>query len=297
MERKIRVFGKAADTVECSFGRPFPSVPTSFLLVGPSGAGKGQVLLNLVLKFYAHKFDRVYCWSPSIYLDPQYLPLRRFLDKLTDQEKEPTYFEDFDAAKLAQILAEQKSIVQYTRERKMRTPQILLILDDMADSEIFSKRRGPLVMLATRGRHLNCSFVASVQKFNMVSMPIRVNCRNLCVWRLRNGKELALLLEELSGRYSSAEILELYRHATDKPFGFLFVRLDARDPKDLFWSNFEARLSINGRGSSSDLDDSDASSEAGGGDGGGPDLRPAQGPVRSGGAPRAVRAVAPRRAD
>ena len=44
---------------------------------------------------------RIWFFSPSIKLDPQYKTLVDLLDKMTDQSKEPTYSEDLDQPALA----------------------------------------------------------------------------------------------------------------------------------------------------------------------------------------------------
>jgi hypothetical protein len=53
---------------------------------------------------------------------------------------------------------------------------------------------------------------------------------------------MEILAEELSGFYPKDVILELYNHATADPYSFLFVRLDGKQKRDIFWLRFEARL-------------------------------------------------------
>jgi hypothetical protein len=65
----------------------------------------------------------------------------------------------------------------------------------------------------------------------------------MCVWRLRNHKEVETLCEELSGIYDAKTIMAMYEHATAEPYSFMFVRLDAKTRRDMFWLRFEARLS------------------------------------------------------
>ena len=64
----------------------------------------------------------------------------------------------------------------------------------------------------------------------------------MCVWRLRNHKEVETLCEELSGVYDAKTVMDLYRHAAQDPFSFMFVRLDAKTRRDMFWLRFDARL-------------------------------------------------------
>ena len=64
----------------------------------------------------------------------------------------------------------------------------------------------------------------------------------MCVWRLRNHKEVEILCEELSGVYDKNTLMELYREATADPYSFMFVRLDAKTRKTMFYLRFESRL-------------------------------------------------------
>ena len=109
---KITVFPNAAPTVPCPYGEPFPDLPSNWLLAAPSGQGKSQILLNLALKFYKDMFSRIWIFCPSILLDPQYKPLRDYLEKMTDQKKEPLMFEELDQGVLGKILEDQRRIVE-----------------------------------------------------------------------------------------------------------------------------------------------------------------------------------------
>lgn len=207
-----------------------------------------MIILNILLRYYKDAFARIWMFSPSIKLDPQYAPLRSYLEKMSDHDKEPLMFEDLDQSVLGKLLEDQRKITEECRKRKIKAPQVCVILDDLADrGDILTKRQGGsqgswLVSLATRGRHFGVTWIISSQVLNLVGTVIRKNCRCMCVWRLRNHKEVETLCEELSGVYGKDEIMQLYNHATQEPFSFLFVRLDAKTRRDMFWLRFEARL-------------------------------------------------------
>ena len=207
-----------------------------------------MIILNLLLRYYKDMFARIWIFSPSIKLDPQYEPLRKYLEKMADPKKEQLMFEDLDQAALGKILEEQRQITEECRKRKIKAPQVCVILDDLADrGDILTKRQGGdkgswLISLATRGRHLGVTWIISSQVLNLVGSVIRKNVRCLAIWRLRNHREIETIWEELSGIYSKDEILELYKHATSEAFSFLFVRLDARTRDNMFWLRFEKRL-------------------------------------------------------
>ena len=124
-----------------------------------------------------------------------------------------------------------------------------MVLDDLADrGDILQKRQGGtsggswLVSLATRGRHFGCTWIVSSQVLNLVGTVIRKNCRCMCIWRLRNHKEVETLCEELSGVYDKNTLLDMYRTATAEPFSFMLVRLDAKTRETMFYLRFEQRL-------------------------------------------------------
>jgi septin family protein len=61
-----------------------PSVPFRMIIAGPSGTGKSQLIQSMILDFYQDSwgksvFARVYIWSPSVFADPVWEPVRRFL--------------------------------------------------------------------------------------------------------------------------------------------------------------------------------------------------------------------------
>ena len=72
------------------------------------------------------------------------------------------------------------------------------------------------------------TWIISSQVLNLVGTVIRKNVRSMCVWRLRNHKDVETLCEELSGVYDKETIMELYKHATAEAYSFLFLRLDAK---------------------------------------------------------------------
>ena len=158
-------------------------------------------------------------------------------------------FEDYDHQALGRILEDQRQICEECRKRKIKIPQVCVILDDLADrGDILTKRQGAaaggshIVTLATRGRHFGCTWVVSSQVLNLVGTVIRKNCRAMCCWRVRNHKEVMTLCEELSGIYDQNTLLEMYRAATEEPFSFLFIRLDAKTRQEMFYLRFEQRL-------------------------------------------------------
>ena len=111
-DRSITLYPGAAPTEPCPYGPPFPDIPSNFLLAAPTASGKTQIIMNIILKYYRGMFARVWIFCPTTRLDPQYKPLIEYLEKMTDQKKEPLIFEEFDPVKVGHILDEQRAIVE-----------------------------------------------------------------------------------------------------------------------------------------------------------------------------------------
>jgi hypothetical protein len=94
-----------------------------------------------------------------------------------------------------------------------------------------------------RGRHSCISWIVSTQAWNLVSLPIRKNVRNIVQYRARSQKEVDGLVEELAAVYDKNTVRAIYEFAVnDQPYSFLNVKLDAADKKDMFWLRWESRI-------------------------------------------------------
>ena len=107
---------------------------------------------------------------------------------MADQKREPLYFEDLEPQVLSKLLTDQRKIVEDCRKRKIKAPQVAVVLDDLADrGDILQKRQGAssggnwLVTLATRGRHMNVTWMISSHCLNLVGTVIRKNVRCMCI--------------------------------------------------------------------------------------------------------------------
>ena len=257
MDHKITVYGGASERVECDYGEPFPALPSSFCLISPTSGGKSVLLTNIFCKFYCNRsgkslFQRIFLFSPTVRLDEQYKPLIKLIEKFCDQSKEQLVFEDFSMEKLGQIIDDQRKIVAECRKRKIKPPQIAIILDDLAErADILQTRKGGacggshVLSLAVSGRHSQITWAICAQKMSLISRGILAQVRCLLVGRLRSNHEIEVLAEELSGLAGSKDAaLALLDYATREPFSFLFVRLDAKTRRDTFWLRFEKRLVV-----------------------------------------------------
>ena len=71
-----------------------------------------------------------------------------------------------------------------------------------------------------------------------------MNATFLCVYRLRNNKDVEAFLDEVAGTVGRKELLEMYYLATKEPYSFLYINLVSPKINDLFYNNFNQRLQI-----------------------------------------------------
>ena len=84
----------------------------------------------------------------------------------------------------------------------------------------------------------------SSQHLRAISTVIRNNVKFMCVWRLRNAKEIAALMEELSALYPIPILRQMYETAiSDAPYSFWTINMMA--PKEeMMMIRFEDRMVV-----------------------------------------------------
>ena len=85
-------------------------------------------MLDLLLRHYRGKFDRIYLYSKSATIDKNWDPLRRYVEEVqgVDQRDEKTFFDEFDAEALKEQTDIHMQVAEYAKKTKMREiPQVL----------------------------------------------------------------------------------------------------------------------------------------------------------------------------
>ena len=65
----------------------------------------------------------------------------------------------------------------------------------------------------------------------------------MLIWRMRNAKELAAIIEELDALVDRATLMEMYRMGTADKHGFLYVNL-LNETDSMFYKGFEQRFVV-----------------------------------------------------
>lgn len=222
---------------------PFPQTPgANGLFLAPSGGGKSTTIIALLLGPYRRIFDQIHVFSPSVDIDSAWLPVKEFVGHLEGS----SLHSEWDETALRQILDEQRDKIKKLKDAKTKKPlpQVLTIIDDFADRwDVMHSATNVLTTLFIRGRHLGSSCWLSSQKLTAITSVARVNFRFLCVWRLRNYREIEVLMEELSALFPKQILQEMYATAIDdEDHSFWYINLVAKKKDDMFFIRFDHKM-------------------------------------------------------
>ena len=226
---------------------PFRALPANSLHIGPSGSGKSLTLLRTLMDSdkLGGMFDRYEIFSPNIFIDPQYKALIKYIEGKTNQKRHDFCHEEFDQEAIRKLMDEQKKSNAWLRKQgAKRLLSACVVIDDFGERADIVKAHGStLNSLFTRGRHLQIScYGLLLQRFRMANPTIRFNAHALYVHKLNSSKDLEALAEEFSEVCGGTDnFIAIYRAATKRPYGFLFITMGAT-PR--FYSSYESEFKI-----------------------------------------------------
>ena len=99
---------------------PFPKVPGSGLILGPTGSGKSSLAVQMILQPYKDVFSRIYVFSPSVDIDDLWIPVKKHVTNYleVDETKEQTFFSIWDEAALENIMTQQAKMIKHLKENR-----------------------------------------------------------------------------------------------------------------------------------------------------------------------------------
>jgi len=190
------------------------NLPFRMLIIGGSGAGKTQTLLNLIHNM-GNTFNDIYI--------------------ITKNKHEPLYeyLEDKLGKSGLKVVEGIDSAPDLDKDVS-KEDQTLIIMDDL----VLERNQKALEEFFIRARKQNCSLVYISQSYFAVPQMIRKNLNYLVIKRLANLPDLFRIMREYSLGVDKKILLQLYeKSTTDNKQDFLLVDLDS-EPKDRFRKNF-----------------------------------------------------------
>lgn len=193
-------------------------LPFRMLIVGNSGAGKTQTLLNIIYNM-GSTFQNIII--------------------ITKNKDEPLYnfIEDKMGEQGLQILEGIDNAPDLDEMDK--DEQTLIVMDDL----VLEKNQSALEQYFIRARKLNCSLIYISQSYYRVPRIIRQNLNYLVIKQLSSLKDLYRILGEYSLGVDKTQLADMYKSATSSKQDFLLIDMDT-DPENRFRKNFNEIFDI-----------------------------------------------------
>ena len=190
-----------------------PDHPHRILIIGGSGSGKTNLLLNLIEN--QPDIDKIYLYAKDPY-EAKYQNLIKIREKVgIDHQNNPRAYTEYSN----DMRDVYKNINYYN---PIKENKILIFFDHMIADMIHNKKLNSIVTeLFFRGRELNISLVFTTQSYFKVPKDVRLNTTNFFIAKIPNRRELQQIAINHSSDIKTEDFNNIYRECTDEPYSFL----------------------------------------------------------------------------
>jgi len=188
-------------------------LPFRMLIVGGSGAGKTQTLMNILHNF-GDTFQNLFVITKN-----RDEPLYNYLSDKTEKQGGVQILEGIDNA---------PNLDELDKEE-----QTLIVMDDL----VLERNQNQLQQYFIRARKLNCSLIYISQSYFAVPKMIRQNLTYIVIKRLNTLGDLFRIMREYSLGVDKNELKRIYEASTSNKQDFLLVDLEEA-PENRFRRNF-----------------------------------------------------------
>ena len=200
-----------------------PDHPYKILLIGGSGSGKTNALLNLISQ--QDDIDKVYLYAKDLSEAKYEFLIRKSEDAGIKHLNDSKAF--IECSNTMDDVYENTDDYNPTRRRK-----ILIVFDDMIADNMSNKKFQAVVKeLFVRCRKLNISLVFITQCHFSVPKDVRLNSTHYLIMKSNNKIELENITTAHSADIDYKDFTKNYRECTKKSiFFFDYSTLPASDP-------------------------------------------------------------------
>lgn len=226
---------KTLKPIKEAMGIYIPGVPEGisrrngmiYLLVGSGGSGKSSLLLNQFKKggAYHRKFDNIYYWCPmSSFMSVVNHPFAKH-DKV---------YHELTYSNLLDLKNELEKIKEDNKEDNEDDPIYnCVIIDDFANTLKDKDIQKVLNSMLIRARHLNTSFIFTLQSYLYMPKILRRQITYLTCFKPRNSEEWNVIRDEIL-RIKEDDAKKIFDYVFNEPY----QHLDVDAFEDKFYKNF-----------------------------------------------------------
>ena len=212
-----------------------PDLPFRALIVGSTGTGKTNLLLNLIKRIMSNDstiIDKIYLYVK----DPDEPKYRHFINrrqKVGEEYGDPDGF-----IEVSSNLEDVYDIIEDYNPDKDKN--ILIVFDDMITEQNIPHK---VTELFIRGRKLNISLAFITQSYFTVPKDVRLNCSHFHIMSLSNPREVGSVAGQCATGISRQDFMRYYNKCTSKMYNCLTIdnTLVSNDTLK-YRHNFDGRL-------------------------------------------------------
>ena len=209
-----------------------PDHPYRILIIGGSGSGKTNTLLNLINE--QKDIDKIYLYAKDLNESKYELLIKNRENLGIKHVNDSNAF--IECSNTMEEVYE--NIGNYNPNRKRK---ILIVFDDMIADIMTNKKFQSLIKeLFIRCRKINISLVFITQSYFSVPKDVRLNSTHYLIMKINNRRELQNIAINHSADIDYKDFMKIYRECTKDRFNFLTTdtTLQANNPlrfrKNLF---------------------------------------------------------------
>ena len=181
-----------------------PDHPYRILIIGVSGSGKTNTLLNLINN--QPDIDKIYLHAKDPYGDKYQFLIKKRESTGLRHFNDPKAFIEYSN----DMQDVYKNINHYNPDKEN---QIVIVFDDMIADMINNKILNSIVTeLFIRGRKINISLVFITQSYFKVPKDVRLNTTHFFIMRIPNKRELQQIAINHSSDMVFKDLVKIYKN-------------------------------------------------------------------------------------
>lgn len=208
--------------------RHMPKHCFRWCMIGSSGAGKTNALLNVLEHLY---FDKLHIICPTATTQAKYLFLKDKYDKEDEKirtelrrynKKNKTMYDIEDRISLHDEMPD--NFLNSLNKQQVN----IVVYDDMVVAD--KKQEKQIINTFVRGRHSNSSFIYLTQSFYKIPRVIRLNCNAFNIFHSVNRSELGQLHKDLGLQTDKKSFVDTISKLIEPLYSFIHINIDSTEP-------------------------------------------------------------------